>query len=134
MIDYLPISEKSTERVESFYSRTLHPKSDYCRLHVHLKWDAKSKKPIERRQNPAKIVFNYKKSPSYTTVVEAYLRNQSNKTWETLLRVIKECTKECFPTKVTNNGKGKLTFPNNRWSSKDCREAKQQAKDVGRVN
>ena len=130
VIDYLLISERATERVQGFYIKALQPESDHCPLHVHLKWDAKAEKPAERRQKPTKRVFDYKKAPSYATMVEASLRNQPNKTWETFQRVIKECTEECFPTKSTNNGKGRSTFPNNRWFDKDCREARQQVKEA----
>ena len=97
---------------------------------MHLKWDTQAENPIERREKPAKRVIDYKKAPSYATMVEESLRNQSNKTWETFQRVIKECTEECFPTKGKNNNKGISTFPNNRWFDKYCREVRQQVKEA----
>ena len=132
IIDYLLISEKATKRVQDFYIKALQPESDHCPLHVHLRWDAKTEKLIERREKPPKRAFDYRKAPSYANMVEASLKDQPDKTWETFQRVIKECTEECFPTKSTNLGKGRSTFPNNRWFDKECREVRRQVKEAHR--
>lgn len=130
IIDYLLISERATERVQGFHIKALQPESDHYPLHLHLRWDTKAEIPAERREKQAKRTLDYRKAPSYANMVESSLKNQPDKTWETFRRVIKECTEECFPAKSTNRGKGRSTFPNNKWYDKDCREARKQVKEA----
>ena len=65
-------------------------------------------------------------------MVEAHLTRQNDRSWETFQRVIKECAEECFQTKTTNHRRDQSTFPNNKWSDKECREARQHVKNVQR--
>jgi exonuclease III len=96
VIDYLLLSERAIENVENFYIKDLQPESDHCPLHVNLKWNMAAMKPSERCQKMAKRIIDYKKAPSYTSMVEARLKRQNDRSWETFQRVIKECAEECF--------------------------------------